>query len=966
MELKKIFLSYSWDSESHRAWVRKLADALEEIEEIHVTWDGYDLDSLVDKNLFMESGIYDADLVLAISTKKYKAKADERSGGVGIETYLSTALHWEQLLKNKKTKIIEIKREADSTPRYLNGHFYFDFTDDANFEKNFRNLLELIRGESKVPRPKKRVSITSPEAVYSFTRVEDIIRVNYPNRRAVVDAVQGTDFSGSNRIKYELWETKSPSLGYFLALSSNINIRQTAQHAVRSLQNARIKPSDLTVLRQRSARPEQEIISQTFAESSLATKIYECTYKEYIWDYCIDETLKNIEAPTVIENYTNQELSFLDPKTGELSSADSATDYLVDKLQKNSDITAHLVVAPGGMGKTSLCLSVAKKLHNRSDLRSSVILIQAESIKKYLAKEGAAPSKIDSIYDIYELYAKYQDHSKIFERATFDLAVVCGNLTIIIDGLDELSSLFQEKFDMDSFLISLQSVHNQLGSSNILLTTRNNLIAEGPRLEELGIVTYELLGFDPKDSKRYFQRRFGQYENSELLITKVTDQVSKIHLIDPDNRVVPFFADIVATVVEDELRENQDQDFVLADDPTPYPSNNDLTDHIIHSIFRRENTRHELDIPESEAILFIAGLVADFGKRWSGLEMRERLEMMYDSRAHDLFSKLSLNPLVLKSGDDFELRYSFLSSYLEVIFTLTGIVKTSLEAEFLRSLARLNSDSEEAREIKRYFTNNMAILSQCASALIPQLKKRATSTDSSNVSATEKETAKRAIAAILGLYAGIRRSSMEELTTEVLSFFGVSKDKNGTKTIDGLFVKGDFPSFDFSDLIVTNSGFYQYKRFLFGRFARTKFMFTTFEGCANQMAPSTALDPAMIDNSCDVGDLREAFAMYQISKESEANMIQNETKKFLHGFFRGDRFIDNKKLHLRFSNKVSGLAPEKFDRLIAEGYIVVKKEKTVATFYEISQAFQPSVRRFLTDGYPDGTLKKFITFVRGE
>ena len=108
-----------------------------------------------------------------------------------------------------------------------------------------------------------------------------------------------------------------------------------------------------------------------------------------------------------------------------------------------------------------------QKLHHRNDLGSSVILIQAEAIKKYIADRGVVQSRIESIYDIYELYAKYQGHGKLFERSTFDLAVVCGNLTIIIDGLDELSSLFQDKFDAGAFLESLKQLHDQLGSCHI-------------------------------------------------------------------------------------------------------------------------------------------------------------------------------------------------------------------------------------------------------------------------------------------------------------------------------------------------------------------------------------------------------------------------------------------------------------------------------------------------------------------
>lgn len=110
MENIKVFISYSWDSPEHRAWVKKLADTLEEVEEIAVSWDGYDLDSLVDKNYFMEAGIHDANYVLVVATAKYKAKADDRINGVGLETFLASAVHWDSMLRDKRSKLIVLNR----------------------------------------------------------------------------------------------------------------------------------------------------------------------------------------------------------------------------------------------------------------------------------------------------------------------------------------------------------------------------------------------------------------------------------------------------------------------------------------------------------------------------------------------------------------------------------------------------------------------------------------------------------------------------------------------------------------------------------------------------------------------------------------------------------------------------------------------------------------------------------------
>lgn len=241
MEKIKVFVSYSWDGDEHRAWVKKFVDSLEEIEEITTVWDGYDLDSLIDKNYFMEDATYDADFVVAITTCAYKAKADEREGGVGIETFLLSALHWNGLLKDKRSKIISVQREPNSTPRYLEGHFHLDFTQDAQFSTKLQELERLLQGKATFERPKKKRSLTGvSEASYDFTRVEELIQVTHPNRRAIVNSEQGTDFSGSYRVKYELWETKSPAVSYFLALLPSGTISHIVPRAAAAFRSAGI------------------------------------------------------------------------------------------------------------------------------------------------------------------------------------------------------------------------------------------------------------------------------------------------------------------------------------------------------------------------------------------------------------------------------------------------------------------------------------------------------------------------------------------------------------------------------------------------------------------------------------------------------------------------------------------------------------------------------------------------------
>lgn len=154
--MKKIFISYSWDDETHKLWVKKLADELESNPDFHIVWDGYDLDASIDKNYYMEQAIYDTDYILVISTKGYQQKANNRIGGVGIETILSTAKHFETITNEKRTSFINILKEKNTTPNYLKGHFYIDFTEDSKFDENINTLIKQITGTSLHSRPAKK------------------------------------------------------------------------------------------------------------------------------------------------------------------------------------------------------------------------------------------------------------------------------------------------------------------------------------------------------------------------------------------------------------------------------------------------------------------------------------------------------------------------------------------------------------------------------------------------------------------------------------------------------------------------------------------------------------------------------------------------------------------------------------------------------------------------------------------
>ena len=80
----KCFISYSWDSSSHKEWVRFLAEQLQQ-NGVYTYLDQWDV-SLGDQlPKFMETSIRGSNFVLLICTANFATKANAGRGGAGYE-----------------------------------------------------------------------------------------------------------------------------------------------------------------------------------------------------------------------------------------------------------------------------------------------------------------------------------------------------------------------------------------------------------------------------------------------------------------------------------------------------------------------------------------------------------------------------------------------------------------------------------------------------------------------------------------------------------------------------------------------------------------------------------------------------------------------------------------------------------------------------------------------------------------
>jgi len=139
------FISYSWDTEEHKAWVREFAARLRG-DGVDVTLDQWHAIPGDQLPQFMETAVRENDYVIAMCTPRYRERSDKRTGGVGYEGDIMTA---EVSTTRNNRKFIPILRGGDwssAAPSWLKGKYYIDLSGTPYSEHGYSDLITTIHG----------------------------------------------------------------------------------------------------------------------------------------------------------------------------------------------------------------------------------------------------------------------------------------------------------------------------------------------------------------------------------------------------------------------------------------------------------------------------------------------------------------------------------------------------------------------------------------------------------------------------------------------------------------------------------------------------------------------------------------------------------------------------------------------------------------------------------------------------
>lgn len=160
--MPRVFISYSWDDEDHKRWVRDLAARLR----------AHGVDTLLDQwhlvpgdqlPAFMETAIRESDFVLVICTPGCKTRSDSRAGGVGYEGDIITGEIFGSRNHRKFIPLLARGAWLAAAPSWLQGKYFLDFTQKPALDEAYQDLLRTLLGQRSPAPPVDAPVALGPE-----------------------------------------------------------------------------------------------------------------------------------------------------------------------------------------------------------------------------------------------------------------------------------------------------------------------------------------------------------------------------------------------------------------------------------------------------------------------------------------------------------------------------------------------------------------------------------------------------------------------------------------------------------------------------------------------------------------------------------------------------------------------------------------------------------------------------------
>lgn len=236
MNNPKAFISYAWESDEIKLWVKELATKLR-ADGIDAKLDQWEVVPGDQMPHFMEKSVRDNNYVLIVCTPKYKSKSENRVGGVGYEGDIMTAEVLQSSNHRKFIPILKVGTKDTAIPSWLQGKYYVDLSNEAHYENNYSDLTTtLLNARETAPELGSKSRKGIAEKV-NTPKGEEIIPEDQPIKikGILIDEItqpknDGTRGSALYKIPFELNRTPSHEWADLFINAWNRPSRFTSMH----------------------------------------------------------------------------------------------------------------------------------------------------------------------------------------------------------------------------------------------------------------------------------------------------------------------------------------------------------------------------------------------------------------------------------------------------------------------------------------------------------------------------------------------------------------------------------------------------------------------------------------------------------------------------------------------------------------------------------------------------------------
>lgn len=488
------------------------------------------------------------------------------------------------------------------------------------------------------------------EALEGYADIETILQLYNP-RLELRNLDEYED--RTRQIGYELYEARDTLIRrstFFLHLYRGINTSNTSEHVLR--QHGHLFKEDplIILIPKEPAQTQRQRRLDNIRAAFNANGVHYIDH--FIWDQCTDAGFRTPQPPYDLQ-------TFIDPNVRYTSST------ALDEIEEWSGRAAApvlIIQGSGGIGKTTVAKAFANKLISRGGHR--VLFVDDKQIIRYILQHQDR-SEPFTLYHAYLAYADSSDGDNgggtvrpdLF-RANFD----SGNITMILDGMDEVVSRVGTQFSIRTFLDSIYPATGEPTDGKVIITCRAQFLAE----EEIdpNVNTIELLPFDEPLATRYFQGRFPGLPKT---VDKGLAIARKLMRADGQDAFIPFVLDQVAYILHEKIESAEALDDPVFRSEILAPQID--TDYIVGKVCQREHMKYPQALSPDAQVRFFIHLAVEC----RGIIRSEELPRMLaaaltDHRIGSIERQAMLNHPLLRMGKhSLSFRYDLLLPYFQAL-----------------------------------------------------------------------------------------------------------------------------------------------------------------------------------------------------------------------------------------------------------------------------------------------------------